>query len=134
VEESFSVPKKGIVIRGRWDRVDEEKGESVILDYKSSEVKKQEDADRLTRQSLQLSIYALVWKEKYGELPYRVELNFLESGLVGSARRDEKDIAKTWEKIRAAEEGIRRSKYNPKPSRKVCQYCSYNEICPASAV
>jgi len=134
VEKSFSVPKKRIVIRGRWDRVDEEKGKSIILDYKSSEVKKQEDADRLARQSLQLSIYALVWKEKYGELPHRVELNFLESGLVGSGRRDEKDIAKTWEKISAAEEGIRGSKYSAKPSRKVCSYCSYNEICPASAV
>ncbi len=134
VEESFSMPKENIVIRGRWDRVDEEKGKSIILDYKSSEVKKKEDADRLTRQSLQLSIYALVWKERYGELPQRVELNFLESGLVGSARRNEKDIARTWEKIKTVEEGIRKAKYDPKPSYKVCQYCSYNEICPASAV
>ncbi len=134
VEESFSVPRDKVLLRGRWDRVDEEEGKIIILDYKSSEVKKQEDADRRVKESLQLAIYALVWKERFGELPDRVELNFLENGLLGSAKKDQKDIDKTWEKIRVVEEGIRSAKFSAKPSSRVCQYCSYNEICPASAV
>ncbi len=133
VEEKFSVPKGNVVIRGRWDRVDEEGGRIIILDYKSSEVKKQEEADRRARDNLQLSIYALVWKERFGELPYRVELNFLENGLVGSAKKDEKDIAKTWEKIKKVADGIRQSNFVSKPGYKACSYCPYHEICPASA-
>lgn len=134
VEETFSVPRDKVLLRGRWDRVDEEGGKIIILDYKSSEVKKQEDADRRVRESLQLAIYALVWKERFGKLPDRVELFFLENGLVGSAKKDEKDLSKTWEKIKMVEEGIRGAKFSAKPNSKVCQYCSYNEICPASAV
>jgi DNA helicase-2/ATP-dependent DNA helicase PcrA len=134
VEESFSMPKENIIVRGRWDRVDEEKGKVHVIDYKSSEVTKQEDADRRTKNSLQLSIYALVWKEKYGKLPYRVELNFLESGLVGSVSKDEKDVAKTWEKIEKVSEGIRASKFKATSNYQKCNYCPYSEVCPASAV
>ena len=134
VEEGFSVPRDNLIIRGRWDRVDEEKGKIHIVDFKSSEVKAQEEADRRAKESLQLSIYALVWKEKFGGLPDRVELNFLESGLVGSARKEGKDILKTWEKIKKVEEGIREADYHPTPNYQACSYCPYSEICPSSMI
>jgi DNA helicase-2/ATP-dependent DNA helicase PcrA len=134
VEEGFSMPKGNIVVRGRWDRVGQEKDRVYIIDYKSSEVKAQEEADRRAKESLQLSIYALVWKEKQGKFPHRVELNFLESGLVGSAVKDEKDFEKTWGKIETVSEGIRNSKFAARPSYRACNYCPYSEVCPASAV
>jgi DNA helicase-2/ATP-dependent DNA helicase PcrA len=134
VEEAFSVPGENLIIRGRWDRVDEKKRDAYIIDFKSSEVKSQKDADQRARNSLQLSIYALVWKERFAKLPHRVELHFLESGLVGSAEKDDKDIAKTWDKIIKVADGIRCSDFTPKPNSMACSYCAYNEICPASAV
>jgi DNA helicase-2/ATP-dependent DNA helicase PcrA len=134
VEETFSVPRENLVIRGRWDRVDEDKGKTFIIDFKSSEVRKQEEADRKARESFQLSIYALVWQEKFGEFPHRVELSFLESGLVGSAQKDEKDVARTWDKIVKVSEGIRKAEFSARPNNQECSYCPFNELCPSAAV
>ena len=134
VEESFSVSKGDIVLRGRWDRVDVVNKNIHVLDFKSSEVARQENADRRAKASLQLSIYALGWKEKSNKLPHRLELYFLESGLIGSSERSEKDMAKTWKKIERVAEEIRQVNFAAKPSLRACSYCAYNEICPVSAV
>ena len=133
-EESFSVSKDNIIIRGRFDRVDEQQGKNHIVDYKTSEVKKQPEADKRVRQSLQLSIYALAWLEKYGKLPHRLELYFFEKGLVAGIEKSKTDIEKTWAKIKEVEQGIRRANFKAKPNTRVCGYCPYSEICPASAV
>lgn len=134
VEESFSIPKDNIIIRGRWDRVDELKNQIYVIDFKTSEVRQQKDADQRAKQSVQLSIYALAWKEKFGKFPHRVELHFLENGLVGSVAKGETDIAKTWAKIHQVEEGIRKAKFTATPNQRNCSFCPYNEICPASVV
>ncbi|MEA3492813.1 MAG: ATP-dependent DNA helicase [Candidatus Margulisiibacteriota bacterium] len=143
VEDSFSVSKGNVVVRGRWDRVDVEAQGSrlkargpryYIIDYKSSEVGSQEKANKRAKENLQLSIYALVWKEKYGKLPFQVELYFFESGLTGAAARNEKDVKKCWEKIEKVSGGIRKANYRAKPNHRSCGYCAYNEICPASVI
>jgi len=134
VEESFSVTREDLVVRGRWDRVDEENGRTYVIDFKSSEVKTQEDADRRAKESLQLLIYALVWKERFGKLPHQVELNFLETGLTGSARKTEEDVREGWETIKKVAGGIKKQEFKPKPNYRACSYCPYNEICPTSAV
>ncbi|MFH2034448.1 MAG: UvrD-helicase domain-containing protein [Candidatus Margulisiibacteriota bacterium] len=131
VEEEFSIPKDNIILRGRWDRVDTAGKNVHIVDFKTSDVTKQEDADKKAKESLQLSIYALVWKERFGEIPHRVELNFLESGLVGSVSKDEKDVDKTMEKIRKAAHGIRSAEFPAKPNPFTCKWCAYSEMCPA---
>ncbi|MBU0672191.1 MAG: PD-(D/E)XK nuclease family protein, partial [Candidatus Margulisbacteria bacterium] len=134
VEESFSIPKDNIIVRGRWDRVDEQNGKAFIIDYKTSEVKDQKDADQKARKNDQLTLYALAWVEKFKQLPKRVELYFIESGLIGSTRRDAKDIAKVWDKILKVGEGIRKAKFAATPNQRACSYCPYSEICPASVV
>jgi len=133
VEESFSIPKQNIILRGRFDRVDELAGKTYIVDFKSSEVNKPEDALKRAKNNLQLSIYALAWKEKFKELPHRLELYFLESGLIGSVEKTEKDIDKAWDKVLKVEEGVRKSNFVATPNYRSCSYCAYNEICPASA-
>ncbi len=134
VEESFSIPKDNIIVRGRWDRVDEEKGKAIIIDYKTSEVKDQKDADQKAKKNDQLSLYALAWVEKFRELPERVELYFIESGLIGSTRRTAKDIARVWDKILKVGEAIRQARFAATPNQRACSYCPYSEICPASVV
>ncbi|MFA5840435.1 MAG: ATP-dependent DNA helicase [Candidatus Margulisiibacteriota bacterium] len=132
VEEAFSVPLGDVVLRGRWDRVDEDKGQIFIVDYKSSEIREQVVADKRAKESLQLSIYALVWKEKYGQLPDGEELYFLESGLVGKIRKDEGDLLKAREIIQKTVEGIRKDQFKATPNSFKCSYCAYSEICPAA--
>jgi len=130
VEKEFSFPVEKDRVRGRWDRIDIKNDETVIIDFKSSDVREQKEADRRVKESLQLSIYALAYKEVYEKMPERVELHFLESGLVGRCEKDEDDLKETIEKIKIVADGIRQKNYEAKPKYIACRYCAYTEICP----
>ncbi len=133
VEREFGFALGPTKVRGRWDRVDETEAGVAIIDYKSSDIRAQKDADRRTRDSLQLQIYALAWKEMFGRLPEKVELRFLESGLVGTHAPTDEDLAEAEAAIHAAAAGIRAREFAPTPSYQVCRYCAYNQICPSTA-
>ena len=120
-------------VRGRFDRVDETPDGLVIVDYKSSDVTDQKKADQRARESLQLKIYALAQFEMTGRLPARVELRFLESGLVGRHTPTEVDLAKARDAIAEAARGIRHREFEATPEYQACRYCPYNQICPSTA-
>ncbi|MGB9613552.1 MAG: 3'-5' exonuclease, partial [Candidatus Margulisiibacteriota bacterium] len=138
VEEEFTILEDKIQVKGRWDLVEKskiknQKSKIFIVDFKSSEVKTQEEADRRVKESLQLSIYALAWLKKNGKLPDGLELYFIETGLVGSSSVSDKVLDKAWKEIKRAAEGIREGDYRPTPNYRACSYCPYNEICPSTA-
>jgi DNA helicase II / ATP-dependent DNA helicase PcrA len=137
VEREFgvSLPDAGgpTRVRGRWDRVDETEDGPVIVDYKSSDVRDVERADERAADSLQLQIYALVWREMLGRLPVRVELRFLESGVVGRHAPTEEDAEAALTAVRLAAEGIRARRFAATPSYQACRYCAYRQICPYTA-
>lgn len=118
---------------GRWDRVDDAPGETVIIDYKSSEVREQRVADKRAADSLQLSIYAMGYQAAFGRLPDAVQLHFLESGHVGQAVKTEDDLASVEERIDEAARGIRARSYEAIPSFQACRTCAFNEVCPSTA-
>src|SRR4029077_19990025 len=120
-------------VRGRFDRVDETPEGLVIIDYKSSDVTEQKKADQRARESLQLKIYALAQHEMTGRLPARVELRFLESGLVGRHEPTLDDLTAAREAIGEAARGIRRREFEATPGYQTCRYCPYNQICPRTA-
>lgn len=130
IEKEFSFLLDRNLVKGRWDRVDIKNGEAIIIDYKTSEVYREEDAHRKAKESLQLSIYALSYRERFGNIPDRLELRFIESGLVGVTVKKEKDMAETIEVIRKAAEGIRRRDFAARPTYMACGYCAYQGICP----
>jgi DNA helicase-2/ATP-dependent DNA helicase PcrA len=129
VENKFSFTLDRDRIVGRWDRIDIEDDKVTIIDFKSSEVFRQKDADRRVRESLQLSIYALAYQKVFGRIPDRVELHFLESGLVGVSERTESDLEKVVKKIKEVSQGIRRHNFDPAPQYLACRYCAYRDIC-----
>jgi DNA helicase-2/ATP-dependent DNA helicase PcrA len=133
IEKEFGFTLGPDRVRGRWDRVDEAEGWAVIVDYKSSDVRQPEQADRRAAESLQLEIYALAWREMFGRLPDRVELRFLESGVVGRHVPTEEDAAQAAEAIRAAGAGIRARRFEATPSFQACRFCAYNQVCPYTA-
>jgi len=133
VEREFGFTLGPNKVRGRWDRVDESESGAVIIDYKSSDIRAQKDADKRVRESLQLKIYALAWKEMFGRLPEQVELRFLESGLVGAHTPTGEDLAEGEAAIHAAAAGIRAREFTATPAYQVCRYCAYNQICPSTA-
>jgi ATP-dependent DNA helicase UvrD/PcrA len=137
VEREFGVSLGGAEgptrVRGRWDRVDETEQGPVIIDYKSSDVREPERATERAADSLQLQIYGLVWREMFGRLPARVELRFLESGVIGEHEPTEADATAALEAVRAAAAGIRARNFTATPSYRACRYCAYNQICPYTA-
>ncbi|MFQ6066375.1 MAG: ATP-dependent helicase, partial [bacterium] len=134
VEKEFSFLLENNRITGRWDRVDIRDGEVCIIDFKSSDIRKKEKANKRARESLQLAIYALAYQKIYGKIPDRVQLHFLESGLVGTASLTEHDLNQTVEKIDTAAAGIRTRRYEANPAYLACRYCAYEKVCPYTAV
>ncbi len=105
----------------------------MIVDYKSSNVREPARAEDRATESLQLQIYALVWREMFGRLPARVELRFLESGVVGRHVPTDEDAETALSAVRAAAAGIRARRFAATPSYQACRYCAYNQICPYTA-
>jgi DNA helicase-2/ATP-dependent DNA helicase PcrA len=132
LEKSFRWHEGGVRFSGRFDRVDFEEEGAVIIDYKSTEASSQKDADRRTADSLQMDIYALSFLKTQGLVPAETRLYFLESGLVGRARKGEKEFRRASEKIAVAAEGIRRGDFAAKPDWHNCSYCEFKTICPSS--
>jgi DNA helicase-2/ATP-dependent DNA helicase PcrA len=133
IEKDFSFMLENNRVLGRWDRIDIIQDRVKIIDYKSSEVRDQKEANKKTKESLQLAIYAMAYRERFGRLPDEVELRFLESDLAGTAIYAEKDLDKTRDKILEAASGIRGRDYTARPTYLACQYCAYREICPKTA-
>ena len=133
VEKDFAFSVGNNRVRGRFDRVDEDLLGAVIVDYKTSEVTRQKDADRRVADNLQLKMYSLAWREMSGRLPQRVELRFIETHVVGRREPTEADLEEARVAVEEAAAGIRARRFDATPSRQACRYCAYNQICPFTA-
>jgi len=133
IEKEFGFSVGPNRVRGRFDRVDEDLLGATVIDYKTSEVKRQKDADRRAAESLQLKIYALAWREMTEQLPQRVELRFIESHVVGRYTPTADDAAAAIDAVSAAADGIRARRFEATPSYRACRFCAYSQICPFTA-
>jgi DNA helicase-2/ATP-dependent DNA helicase PcrA len=133
VERPFTFLLGTTKVVGRFDRVDEPDGQVFIIDYKSSAVRDQKEADRKAKESLQLAIYALAYAQMYNRNPDAVQLHFLESGLVGSTRKTAADLEETRATIEAVARGLRARSFTATPGYMPCGYCAFREICPSTA-
>lgn len=131
VEESFKMTLEQTRIRGRWDRVDMNEKESEIIDYKTSDVKNQKEADKKAKDSVQLGIYAIAFQNRFGKLPDKMTLNFLKSGLKGTATPTSEKIEKTLQLTQNVIDGITNQKFDPTPCY-LCRWCAYESICSAT--
>jgi len=130
---SFTLEQNKVV--GRIDRVDIlPDGRPVIIDFKSTEVFEQAEADRKAAESLQLKIYASAWWHIQGTIPVRMELSFLETSLVGRATFGQETLEKTDEQILKVAAEIRQQDFAPKASAWTCTYCPYRTLCPHTMV
>jgi len=127
IEEGFEVQIAGTKVAGRIDRIDQAADGSVaIVDYKTGKPRSQEDAD----ESLQLSIYAMAAREKWG---YRVsELTFhnLEGNVPVVSKRTEFQLEEARDRVSAAARGIAAGDFEPKVKYH-CNFCAFRALCPA---
>ncbi len=130
LEKNFKWQEKKVRFIGRWDRVDLTEAGAVIVDFKSTEVKDQKDADKRAAASLQMDLYALSFtKTQPGPLA-ETRLHFLESDIIGRAVKGEKEMTRAWDKIVEAEAGIRAGNFEARPDWHNCSYCEFRTICP----
>ncbi len=132
LEKSFKWLQDSIRFIGRWDRIDLRDGVAVIVDFKATEVKNQKEADKKAAGSLQMDLYALSFAKTQPWPLAETWLHFLESDIIGRAAKGEKEMARGWEKISEAEEGVRAGNFAAKPDWHNCSFCEFKTVCPSS--
>jgi ATP-dependent DNA helicase UvrD/PcrA len=127
-EEFFDVKVGDTKVVGRIDRIDEAaRGGVVITDYKTGKAQSQEDSD----ESLQLSIYALAAREKWGYRADHMVLYNLEGNSPVVTRRNEFQLSEARSRVTQVAECIAMGKFDPKPGF-YCRFCAYRNLCPAT--
>ncbi len=134
IEKDFSFTIGNNKISGRFDRIDLEHDGAVIMDFKTSEVKTQKDADKRVKDNKQLALYSLAYQHIFGVLPVAVKLYFLESGIIGRHELGQDDLEEVEEDILKVSTGIREQEYPARPEYKACTYCAYSQICPSAVI
>jgi DNA helicase-2/ATP-dependent DNA helicase PcrA len=126
-EEPFEVKIGGATVVGRIDRVDRLGDGVVITDYKTGKPQSQEDAD----ESLQLSIYALAAREKWGYHADHLAFYNLEENTSVITQRDHLQLDEARRKVEDVAQNIAAGNFDPKPGF-YCSFCPYRNLCPAT--
>lgn len=125
-EEQFKMKVGATALVGRIDRIDQTHGGRVIVtDYKTGKPKTQEDAD----ESLQLSLYALAAREKWGYEAERLVFHNLDGNTAVSTTRSSVELEKAKLKVEDVAAKIAEGKFEPTPGFH-CAWCSYRFLCP----
>lgn len=124
-----------VIIRGILDRMDErDDGRLVITDYKTGKAPSHRYA---LPAFYALKVYALLVRRRWGRTPAELRLLYLGNSTVYSIPVDdrmldgvERQLLALAERIRQA---IKQNYFPPRPSF-ICNWCSFQEICPAYPV
>ena len=128
-EAKFETRIDGIRYTGRIDRVERNaRGGYEIVDFKTG-------STALTKNKVpldpQLNIYAEAARAKYGVLPEKVSLLYLErNNTTREYPVTPESLEAGLDVVRAAARDIMDEKFEPAPAYR-CRWCSYKSICPA---
>jgi ATP-dependent exoDNAse (exonuclease V) beta subunit len=125
-EERFSVKIGETTLVGRIDRIDRGPDDTVIItDYKTGAPKSQKDAD----ESLQLSLYALAAREKWGYRAERLVFHNLEGNTAIITTRTDSQLHEAKLTVEDITMKIAAGEFQPKPGFQ-CNSCAYRLLCP----
>jgi DNA helicase-2/ATP-dependent DNA helicase PcrA len=114
-------------IHGRFDAVYEDGNGVEIRDYKTgaSTITDRAKATKRTKASLQLGIYTLAWQQLKQTAVEVVSLDFVDSGLIGTDHKTDKQLQVVERKIEQAIEGIKGGYFKPGTSHIFCSHSEY---------
>jgi DNA helicase-2/ATP-dependent DNA helicase PcrA len=125
-EQSFEIRVGQTLVVGRIDRIDRRPDSSVVIvDYKTGKARDQEDAD----ESLQLSLYAIAAKEKWGYTVGALSFYNLEENVPVITTRTEAQLLGARARVEDAAQGIAEGKFVAKTGIH-CNFCAYRSLCP----
>jgi ATP-dependent DNA helicase UvrD/PcrA len=125
-EQSFEIRMGETTVAGRVDRIDQRPDGSVaIVDYKTGKARDQEDAD----ESLQLSLYAIAAREKWGYNVGALIFYNLEENVPVITTRSEGQLLEARGRVHAAAQGIAAGVFEAKTGMH-CNFCAYRSLCP----
>jgi RecB family exonuclease len=125
-EQSFEIHVGPTSVVGRIDRIDRlPDGHVAIVDYKSGKARDQEDAD----ESLQLSLYAIAAREKWGYTVGPLIFHNLEGNVPVITTRTETELLVARQRVESAAQGIASGDFRAKPGMH-CNFCAYRSLCP----
>ncbi len=122
----------GITIRGILDRIDRDTdGRLIITDYKTGKAPPERFA---LPAFFALKIYALLIRRRMNETPKELRLLYLNGPTMYRLEVDERQLDAMDSQLRALWNAIERAmtsgNFPPRPGT-LCNWCSFQEICPA---
>lgn len=135
---NISPPIHQIKILGRWDRIDiqtqnaeptTQNPKGIIIDYKTGDVDTIEKAKQRLRNNIQLPIYALAFLNRFGIMPQKVELRFVDTGITAELTDLEEKIENAKQTIMQVAQGIKNHEFYPHPQYMACDFCPCRTIC-----
>jgi DNA helicase-2/ATP-dependent DNA helicase PcrA len=130
VEESFTLPVHGSLVRGRIDRLDQlPDGSWDLVDFKAARFPGHISRERL----LQLQVYALAAWRLWGIHPERLKchLFFLADGHIETIRTGVEELAQTEGWIADTLRQIRAGHFPRTEDAGTCARCAYASVCAA---
>lgn len=134
VEEEFKFKLGTFYIKGKLDRIDHYEGAVRIIDYKTSDVSTQDEAEaklKDQRNRRQLLLYAMAWRNQTGRLPDEVGLYFPQYNLTAMTVPKEPAIAKLETEISGIAKRIMDGDFRHNPSQHECSRAACNR-CPTN--
>lgn len=117
----IELPDCKLTITGRIDAVYKHNDGIEIRDYKTgSSVTSAEKAKTRATASQQLALYALAWRHMEGDLPALLSLDFVETGFVGSVKKQAKTIDNLALKLAEIPDKLLAGSYKPGKDHSFC--------------